>query len=544
MGNISTPISQLLTLENIPKELSFLETSLASFLDDIHYDLHEVSTSYDGTTTTHSVRIVTEQELGLTIPGIDFRIVLNSISGNTSGFWFNVTTFKGILAFLPFFKIQNFSESLADFQDLASNYITLDMPNMLLICSELFETANNKEETSFNRINNYCGLSNQYDSNLDFYENFAILSNDILDNTSFSAWEIILNEFIYSQTGLSETEIKNKIALIFGRFFNPLLELTYEEFISFLKEQLIPSLGISVELNLGLEIPRKYLIPIKQDGTIEVDETKKITLSIADSILSYSTKTGFNIDDNVSLSFPSEYPLAQIGNTGLTIGFTGAKLISSDSSTGNKSIYFDLIEVGLPSKWFNQSNGATLGIFGENLIIGGSGISGTIGIKALGGGTATGELSYKLGQNISIGFSKFDVVFDKGKVTHSDIVGSLTVPIKGNTTKIDITMSFDDNGDFKIIGAVKAGVPIPVGNEFLISLFSVEVGEKDDQFYLACAADLSFPNGSVVNTTLGITEPFHLQKLLIWENGRIELEGGTLPLPSSLTVPLGFGCLL
>ncbi len=75
--SIPTPLSELIKFEDLPEELSFLETVSSEFLDNIMFDHYEVGYSNNNKEVSHILHIITEEEFGLTIPGSGFRLLIN-----------------------------------------------------------------------------------------------------------------------------------------------------------------------------------------------------------------------------------------------------------------------------------------------------------------------------------------------------------------------------------------------------------------------------------------------------------------------------------
>jgi hypothetical protein len=66
------------------------------------------------------------------------------------------------------------------------------------------------------------------------------------------------------------------------------------------------------------------------------------------------------------------------------------------------------------------------------------------------------------GENgIKIGFKSFSFTLRQGEFVHTDIAGSLTIPGFGNNTKIDVAVSFDKDGNFKITAPIEQLCELP-----------------------------------------------------------------------------------
>src|SRR5205085_1427994 len=128
------------------------------------------------------------------------------------------------------------------------------------------------------------------------------------------------------------------------------------------KRLFIPQVDASVQLSAGLEFPRTYLVPVKPNGEVEQDETVKTVLLFSAGEFRYTTDGLIGFNEPLTISFPPLYPTAQIGNTGLTLGFKNATLdLSRDKnipeaiSDGRPDdfigIFIQEAEIGFPAFW-------------------------------------------------------------------------------------------------------------------------------------------------------------------------------------------------
>ena len=92
-----------------------------------------------------------------------------------------------------------------------------------------------------------------------------------------------------------------------------------------------------------------------------------------------------------------------------------------------QGVYCERTTVTLPPKWFkNQTPETTAEIFGTNLLIGTGGISGTLGLEAVGGNDT---LWANIGDDgFRVGFKHFDIQFKQNKVISSNIKGAMEIP--------------------------------------------------------------------------------------------------------------------
>ena len=256
-----------------------------------------------------------------------------------------------------------------------------------------------------------------------------------------------------------------------------------------------------------------------------------------------------------------------IGKTGLTIGFSNMKLdlsrttnIAEADADGRPvdfmGVYAEEAFIGLPKKWFKQESGATLAIIGRNLLIGTGGISGTVGLEAIGSNPDT-ELVFTLGKDdgssnrkgFAIGFSHFHMKWQQNALIESSVKGSLTVPgfkrcdrngdpiSQDETLRIDVEGLFEQDGDFQITAKPKGGLSFQIPNTFIVTVDSLEVGKDDGDVYIETSGQLSFAKNPLLNTIL--KDPIEVKKLRIYTDGSFEIEGGSIPLPNGARLKLG-----
>lgn len=343
------------------------------------------------------------------------------------------------------------------------------------------------------------------------------------------------------------------------------------------EQLLIPQFDLTItQLPVALEFPRKWLIPLNPDGS-EKPEPAASQLTFNAGSVRYSTRTGLTFTGENSFAFPK----SAIGKTGMTLAIENAKVdfsrttnIAEADAAGYPvdfvGVYVEFIEIGLPPKWFakhvDPNNPATLGVVGREMLIGTGGISGTIGLEVLAaGGTllpiktppppATGtspppELKFVLGKapgtgedrkGYIVGFSAFDMKFRQNRLLESRIKGSLTLPgfdpadPQGN--RIDIALFLDNDGDFEVTASIAGGRKLKVPKVFSFNLLSASIGKDDRGVFVRCSGDLSFEENDILKTL--IKQPIHLEKLMVHSDGTITLEGGKVPLPKAVVLPIG-----
>lgn len=143
-----------------------------------------------------------------------------------------------------------------------------------------------------------------------------------------------------------------------------------------------------------------------------------------------------------------------------------------------------------------------------------------------------------------VGFNKFDISFKQNKVIGSNIKGALEIPkLKGKDKKplrVGIEGHLADDGDFNLTASFNKDNKLEANLFDLVKLdfHSLELGKQDDDYYVGTSCSVSFPEGTLIGSLLK-GKGFEVEKLRVYSDGNIEVEGGSIPIPISLSVNLG-----
>jgi hypothetical protein len=368
----------------------------------------------------------------------------------------------------------------------------------------------------------------------------------------------LLGDFIRSALGsLSDLDEKfDKLARLFQSWFDG---ITRQDFYDLLVPQFSLSLeGINGEgIKVALEFPRNWLLPVVEDSPgsgnwiEDPDPDKLAALEFKIGTLKVSSKKGFEFERQYDFQFER----AMIGKTGILLQFDGLKVdmskaynIPEAEAEGRPEdfmgMYAESASVILPAKWFKEPDGTNAEIYGEKLLIGTGGISGKVGLRARGGDNM---FWVKLGESsgFKLGFSSFDITFKQNKVLSSNIAGAMIIPRfvypqghlnAGDPVQINVTGHIQDDGDFKLTASTKPPYPIELKDLFVYHIGSLELGRDDDKFFIGTSGKLEFLGFLRDTLKLG---PIEVEKLRIYSDGTIELEGGSLHLVEPIVLPLG-----
>ncbi|WP_419867923.1 hypothetical protein [Chryseobacterium sp. CT-SW4] len=143
----------------------------------------------------------------------------------------------------------------------------------------------------------------------------------------------------------------------------------------------------------------------------------------------------------------------------------------------------------------------------------------------------------------AIGFNHFDIDFYQGQVVHSSLRAALKIrkfkAYDGEDLLIDIKGEWETRENFKLSAAfLPFGLPMNLFNILTFYLQNIEIGKKDDNFYIEADTKITFPEDSFGEKLLG-KEGIDLPAIRYYANGKFELAGGNSIIPTNLTLNIG-----
>jgi len=638
-------LSEVITAEDLPEFLSFVENGLNSIFDKIHYKNLQYSKGYRGDSAFYSLDIVTSNPLALPLP-FDLKLVLNpDPEGDQSISSFPITLEYQweILAFLKTFNSSSFSFSLQDFYSVGLQVFRISEEQVLAHMMNIFveaEDGKTKYEQVLEDVNTL--LNTELEFPADTEQSIGGIIALIKNNTAItkSIPELLFSVYIL-KNDLEDTKSKLQ------EFYNIMAPDGIEAHI---KKIITPKAKASLALSAGIEFPRNILKPVQSNGSDYGTGAEKSMFVFAKAQLYADTEAGIGYQLEMGGSLKPQY--AMIGNTGLVLQLDTLKVdlskktnIPEADADGRPNdfvgVYARAVSVNLPSKWFYEptdldvSTTPTLKIGASDLLVGSGGLSGNIYLETVpskngpfnyfndkfnfnypismfekdeeSGVVNKKEIvdyasllvflqeldsknlpyafDYPLSLNtvssntndsttyiftqakdyqdflsglynnmlwktigspkkgFKVGFNKFDITFKQNKVISSSIKGALEIPkLKGEdkkALKVDLEGHIADDGDFNLTASFKDNKP--KANLFdLVNLdfHSFELGKQDDDFYLGTSCSVTFPEGTLMGSLLK-GKGFEVEKLRVYSDGNIEIEGGSIPIPISLSVNLG-----
>ncbi|SDE67212.1 hypothetical protein SAMN05216464_108162 [Mucilaginibacter pineti] len=532
-------LSELITVDDLPEFLHFAETGLDSLLDKIHYKNLQFSKSYRGDGAFYSLDIVA-RNIGIDLP-FGLRFVLNpDVEGDSaiSSFPVSLQYQWGVLAFLRSFNLPGFSFSPQDFFDLGLQVFKISDAQVIAHTLNYFVKPVNTGTSVYQQL---------IDDINDLYPaahlsipagqtpTVNLIATLISTNSSITVSIPGLMFILYiadAEPAVSKSRLQ--------QFYNLIVPGGIEDYVHNL---ITPHVKATLTLSASIEFPLTVLQPVTAAG-LPIPNTKSV-FRFAEASLYADSDAGIGYNAEIAGSLIPEFN--QIGNTGLIISFTNAKL---DLSRNTNIPEVDAAGyapdfVGL----YVQHAGITFGRFGkddpghasaaitaDNLLIGTGGVSGAIKL------VDQGLLHRKFG-DFSVKLDKFDLTFRQNAITYCDIQGELSFSKLKNSDGTDALIGIEafikDNGDFSIT-ARPAGdfAKIIWPQVFELQIRSLKFGEENDLFYFEVSGLLSF---IAVNEFLGDFLPKNIEitKLRIWENGHLEFVGGVLQVPKSFSLKVG-----
>ncbi|MBK9452396.1 MAG: hypothetical protein IPN95_23830 [Bacteroidetes bacterium] len=540
------PLSSIVQLDFLPEQLDFVNTGLSSLLDDLYYKDLQVSKSARGDGAFYSLSLMSKKRLDLELPGTGIKLVLNPsfVPGDFSEFPVKMHYEWPVLAYLRRFDLSGFAFTPAAFFQLALQILNLSEAELVTRVLGIFITAPIPINKFVDDVNGLYTATIPHPSGPHPAQEVVTSIKNAPSVPGVSVAVFVL----YILDALDEGNTHAKL----DQLFSSLFKVPTKEY---LLNLVTPRINASLNLSVGIEFPREFLTPLTaslDSGGVPLPATDRSMLLFANTTgetFSFSTETGigYNADVSASLNHPS-----QIGNLPLGIEILGAKLdISRKTNIPEATldgrpddfmgVYIQDCAISLPPFIKNDAsniNPVGVAIVGRNLLIGTGGLSGTIGLETSGPG-----LFKTFGDKLKACFTSFDIRFHQNAIVGSNVKGYLVIPgfkdSLGNDAKIDIRVHFGPEGDFSVTASEDQGITlIKVPGAFSVNLKSIEVGREDDRFYIAVSGAIDF---EALAPPIGqfLPDKFDITKLIIWEDGQIEIKGGKITLPKAISLEVG-----
>lgn len=530
-------LSEVITVADLPEFLHFAENGLNLLLDRIHYKNLQFSKSQRGDSAFYSLDIVTNN-IGLDLP-FGLRLILNpDLDGDSSisSFPISILYQWEMLAFLRSFKIENFAFTPEAFYELGLQIFKITDDEVLAHILNYFIEDNdteNKFKQLLDAVNGVYGTSLSLSPNEEPTVNTVV---ELIDNEPAipkSVSATMFDLFILN-SDLDQTRIRLQ------KFYNRLVPNGIEDYI---RKLITPKLRATLKLSAGIEFPETILKPVNENG--EVISGRKSMFTFGEATFFADTESGIGAEVEFVGNLVPQY--AQIGNTNLFIGIARAKLdlskkknIAEADAAGYgpdfTGLYVKEAVIGLSRFGKESTTKTSVKLKGEDMLIGTGGVSGKISLAS------NGALYQDFGL-FEAELNLFSLTFNKGSIVASDIGGKLTIPGFKDTTGqqaiVDIRVHIQDNGDFQLTAKPDQGLlPITFPNVFVLNIRSFELGKESRGFYIQIAGTLDFI-ANIPGLGKVLPKNIEIQKLRIWDNGDIELDGGSFVIQKAFPLKVG-----
>ncbi|MFN8712659.1 MAG: hypothetical protein ACK5Z2_07385 [Bacteroidota bacterium] len=324
-----------------------------------------------------------------------------------------------------------------------------------------------------------------------------------------------------------------------------------------LTKLLIPKFNIEIgSVTPSITFPTSILRQVNINNQPLIDSNGDDIASILKfnaASIQYDSEGGFEVENaqNLNLSFTR----SEILRSGFIIEINDAKFdfsrnkniseaINDDRPTDFIGVYITDAEIAFPLSWNHNSTSSTGKITCNNLLVGTGGISGKLQLAAVNpNSTAAPLVDIRFGQNFSASIYAFGLEFQQNSIINSDIRGLLNIPgfldDNNNPVKLDFDLHLSTGGDFTLtVQSLLQPVTWKIPDILKIKVSSAALGKKSGRFFLAISGAIDF----IANIpALGDVLPkgIEVKRLIIWEDGSIEIEGGNIILPNAVTLKIG-----
>src|SRR5882724_3565137 len=542
-------LSTLISANSLPQSLGFVQGLVDNIFDDLFYRNLQINSSRYGEYADYSLILVSYRRLDFEVPGTGLFFILNpsTIGDIGSEIPVSLTYHWEILRYVSDLKLDQFDYSPRAFFDLIIKITGVNYKDLIKeIVSTFIGGTLDDFITRFNTAHPATPLSITPDTDLDAYIESMI---DALDAHSIDVLDAIFDDYIL------DLDIAASLKNIENLFFHWLGFFSKER----IEHLLVPELSVSIdEISVGVQFPSTILREVDVQGKPVPDplhpaNDKPAVLSFNVASLRYSTATGFEFDlaDSLNINFPR----SEILKSGLIIELHEVKVDFSRTTNIPEAIadgrpedfvgvYVKDGTISFPAFW-KSAPGSTGVIKARNLLIGTGGFSGTLALEALTAGTTTPVadpvVKFTFGKDFSVSLDKFSITLKQNAIKESEIEGTLVIPglkdATGQPAEIRIKVAIRQDGDFDITAHEDQGFKtFECGKIFNLTLKSVFCGKRDDDFYLGVAGSIKFTH-DLIKTV--VKDEIEIEKLIIWSDGRFEIEGGTIPLPKNIRFPIG-----
>jgi hypothetical protein len=546
-------VSTLISKEWIPQGLSSVEAGIDAALAKLRYRNLVIERSTDNVTSYSGLTLVTSQ-FALDLFGSGLKLVFFPAADQNSAeseFKLAIEYRWAILRYVPDFEMLSFAGGAKSFFNIFLELVDITEAEFLTGIVEVFIDDPAPYQALIDKLKQWQGgaspltgltLANQpvgFTEIEYLVQQIEAVNVDVFE----SAFEAVIEDL---------NDLEGSIDRLVALFQKWLGSISIDD----VKELLVPQVSASLDaIPVGIQFPSKILREVDEDGkpVLVAGQDKPAMLSFNVASLNYSTAAGleFNLADNLDIDFPR----SEILKSGLILELHDVKIdfsrttnipvaIADNRPEDFVGVYVKDGTISFPAFW-KSAPGSTGVIKTSNLLIGTGGFSGTIALKAIttssSASVADPVVNFTFGKDFSLSLDAFKIVLKQNAIKESEIEGTLMIPglkdANDDPAKIKIKVAIRQDGDFDITGHEDDGFKtFKCGNIFDLTLKTVFVGKEDDDFYLGVAGSIKFTHSLLKEV---VKDNIEIEKLMIWSDGRIEIEGGTIPLPKNIRFPIG-----
>lgn len=526
-------LSDLITLDSLPDSFGFLKTPLNTITSKLFYQNLQVNRSKHGDSAIYNLDIIFPGPITLLeIPGADLEVILNPndpTTGNPLSSLFNVS-FRyewEVLKYIQYAKIETFGFDIRSYINLLSSSFSITVENY--IEGYIEEFIGDATQTV-----NQQAFVDQYNSSYSPSITSFIDVNDIIGQitSSHDVLEVLIDEFLKKS---------------FDDFSRLIAQWTGALDEKRLKDIVIPRFSGAInDINLGITLPRSVFIPLDSSGNqIPAPAQSMLTMN-AGSIL-FDSVEGMDFKTNFSFDFTH----SEIMNTGFTIALDDVKVDLSEKKNIPEAnldgrpadfmgVYIKEGTLTFPAFW-NQDPNSSGVIKTKNMLAGTGGLSGVFTLAAANGIDPDPIVELKLGEDFIIELNQFELTLSQGTFVDSKISGGLHIPgfkdMQGNDAYIEVDIEIKEDGDFSITAKERDGINIQIASVLDFTIYSLTFGKADNGFYADFTGTIKFQTqGGPLGNFL--PEAIELENFRVYDDGRMELVGGTIDLKKPLTLEL------
>lgn len=572
------PISSIVALEDLPPQLDFLSDSadLRSLFNKIFFRGLQYSMNARGDEGFFSLTLIVYQRLGFDLPELvfgdpdetdnpsdhRFSLYLNPSELDyspenpehefTSELPLAVNYRWGVLRFIDGFNLETFLNDVKGLYNLAVQKLEFDPGTVIAEAIAKFTDANDPTDPVEQFIDAVrvaypaLGAVTIPGTAVTLAEKIAAVVPVIEDLLDKPILEVLYKTYL-DEVGSTVETLKGRVNELFGSFLGGTSILEY------LEDLLIPEIDATLGVGIELEFPVDILKPVDENDEVIAGKSK---IKLVGGRFHFSTKGDISYEDPTTVYFKR----SEIGNTGLIISVNGARLdlsrtqnipeIAGDGRTPDfVGVYIKKAVVSFPIAWEDASplspgDERRAEISGEGLIIGTGGISGTISLKESAAVDGEKTLKFTIG-GVEIEITKLSVTFRQNAIIGSSIEGVLQIPgLSANSPKtpVNIAASISDDG-FSITGVIDDpnGLMVgigPSGSEILkLWVKEISLGETGGRWFLGGSGAIEIGTIPLIGDFLA--QKIDVKKFIIWSNGEIDFEGGSLTLPDAVSLSIG-----